>query len=147
MKLPIPGAHLLRPGVSLELFVEVRPKPKHKFCVFCCVEDPPLYLLINSGINDYIRDRKHLLEQQIQIPNTELDERLYKNSYLDCSQAFDNFTRAEVCDAIDSNPACYMGRLSDELLARIVAVAKESVTLRPLEVLAIVSALDPKNSD
>jgi hypothetical protein len=143
LRLPLPGSRILAPGVALELLVPVRPESKFKFCVFCCVDDPPLYFLINSEINPYIKDRNHLLEQQVLIPKAELDGRIYKDSYLDCSQAFENFTHTEVCALIEANRGCYMGRLSDGVLAQVVEVVKGSVTLRPLEIVAIMSALCP----
>ena len=147
MKIPLPGVQVLKPGVVLELLVPLRPKPKYKFCVFGCVDDPPLYFVINSGINDYIMARKDLLDHQIAVPKGELDSRLYKDSFLDCSQTFDNFSHAEICVHIDQNPGCYMGTLSDKLLAEAIKVARGSLILRPLEAAPVISTLTAKISN
>jgi len=141
VELPIPGSQILSPGIVLELLVPVQPDPKYKFCCFCSVDDPPLYFLINSSINSYIEQREHLLEQQVLIPNTELDDRLHSNSYLDCSQPFGNLSHQEVCDCIDANQGCFMGRISDEILSQIVIVVRDSMTIRPTEKHGILLAL------
>lgn len=141
VKLPIPGASLLTPGAVLELHVPVIANPKYKFCVFVAVDDPPLYFLINSEISPYIAERQHLFEQQVTVPSVELDGRLKWESYLDCSQPYDNFSYQELCNAINANPGCFMGRVSDGLKLAIVAVVEASLTLRPMEKWAIQEGL------
>ena len=125
----------------LELQVPFNPEPKYKFCLFCSEDDPPLYFVINSEINPFIQQREHLLEQQVTVPAIELDGRLYKESYLDCSQTFSNFSHQEVCDMIEANRSCYMGRLSDSVLADVVEVVQGSMTIRPEEKRSILTGL------
>lgn len=142
MKLPIPGSTLLSPGVVLELFVPVITTPKFKFCAFVSDDDSPLYFLINSEINGFIGKRQDLLEQQVSVPKSELDQRLYKDSYLDCSQPYDNFTRQEICAQLDADNGCYMGRLSDDVLGLAVGVVAASLTVRPVEQQVIIAGLN-----
>lgn len=117
------------------------PDPLYKFCLFCSEDDPPLYFVINSEINPYIQQRERLLEQQVLISKTELDNRLYKDSYLDCSQVLDNFTHQQVCDLIEADRNCYMGRVSDAVISETVRVVKNSMTIRPAEKHLILLAL------
>jgi hypothetical protein len=90
-------------------------------------------MLINSDINLYIQQREHLLVQQVTISSSELDRRLHKESYLDCSQTFSNFTHTELCQMIEADRTCYMGRLSDAVLTEVVEVVRNSLTIRPEE--------------
>ena len=141
MKLSLPIAALFRPGVVLELLVPFEAKPKYKFCAVCGDGDPPLFFLINSEINPYILNREHLLEQQVNVPCSELDNRLFKDSYLDCSKPFDNFSRQQVLDLLAADQSCYMGTLSSNVLSEVARVVTRSPTLRPNEKTVILAAI------
>jgi hypothetical protein len=66
------------------------------------------------------------------VKSSELDSRLKQDSYLDCSKTLDNFSQQELCDAIDANPDCYMGKISDELRLHTFSRSPRKVLIKSL---------------
>lgn len=143
----LPGSMVLQPGVAIALLAPVRPAPKIKYCLFCSVDDPPLYVFINSGMHPIVQNNQRLLEQQVELPMAELDWRIKQNSYIDCSSAFSNFSRDELCKKIETDRGCYMGRVSDDVLRSAIGVISTSYTLRPIEKSAMLAGLRSVVSD
>lgn len=95
----------LTPGRALQLRCDFTTPPKDKYLVLACVEPEPLFLVINSKINELIQRRAWLLQCQVRI-NQEDHHFLQHHSYIDCTNAY-NIALGTIYDQIESD----IGRL------------------------------------
>ena len=74
----------LVPGMVLKLWVPYFSTPKYKFAVIVC-RAPLILFYVNSGINDYIRQNRELINCQVPISAGDYDF-LDRISYIDCTE-------------------------------------------------------------
>ena len=94
------------------------------------VGQQPLVFLINSNISTYIRSKPDLSNCQVKLEvgkNSFLDH----DSYLDCSNVFDNFSDKDILDAIASSPDAVQGELSKKTTRLILKVVKGAKSISP----------------
>lgn len=82
-------------GQVFYLFCGFTTPPKDKYLLLACVNPLPLFLVINSEINDFKLKRTHLRERQVLI-KTEDYTFLNHDSYIDCTEAKDSLSQEEV---------------------------------------------------
>ncbi|AMN48079.1 hypothetical protein ACG33_13405 [Steroidobacter denitrificans] len=82
---------------------------------------------INSGINNYIKRRRTLLDAQVKVLQSE--HRFLKyDSWLDCSDVH-AFTRQYLDREVRTNPSALLGRLSPAAQAAMLNAVNASYTL------------------
>ena len=138
-------AHLRRqfisPGSILYLNIPFPEGDRNKYVVIASQTNPPLLLVINSGISPFIRRNQYLLDAQIGISPQDYP-RLPQNSYLNAGQVINYLSRQEIFNQISANsPRRLIGYLTAshaQTITGIVAVAKD---ISPIHRKAIIAAL------
>ena len=130
----------LTPGRVILLHCNFTTPPKDKFLVIAAVEPEPLFLIINSTVNEYIRKREDLSRCQVEIGHEE-HTFLKHHSFIDCTQTHKVALR-DVYEQLERD----IGRLKDNIgtpvREQIIAAVKSAKTLSPKHKTDIVSSLE-----
>lgn len=94
----------------LHLCNHTKPHPKPKYIVIVCTKPKILGFLINSRINQYVKDRPHLLPCEVSI-DSKRHTFLRYDSYVDCRDVFE-FTESELVNKV--------GEISTEVKDKIL---------------------------
>jgi len=115
----------LVPGMVLFLwFRTMKPFPKDKFAVLCCLEPSPIFLLINSDQNTFIVNTPELVKHHLPVDAASHPFLSY-DSWLDCSAPF-GYDTEELLNALRKEPARVRGKLSQKLIQDAVALISTS---------------------
>ncbi|EME8859694.1 hypothetical protein WAA39_002332 [Enterobacter mori] len=115
----------ISPGDVLYLWCDFTDPAKLKFLVVVCC-NPLLVLVVNSKIHQFILDRPHLLECQVDLPLDDHDF-LKHDSHVDCVEAHQAFSLNEVKDAIAADyGAVLKGRVLDVYMREIYIAVEKS---------------------
>lgn len=130
----------LTPGRVLLLHCDFTTPPKDKFLVLAAVEPEPLFLVINSRINEYVSKRDHLAQCQVEIGHEE-HPFLSHHSFIDCTTARAGTWR-DIYEQLEGN----IGRLKDAISPRVreqvIAAVKFAKTIPTKQKTEILSALE-----
>jgi len=132
----------IKPGIVLYLSCNFTTPPKEKYLLLVSVNPKPLFFIINSEINDFIKHRPHLFESQIMLDYT-ICNFLAHNSYIDCTKVLDNFHLDEVEQQVLSDFSRLKDRLNPDTIDKIIEVVGKSKTLTPQHKQWIVNGLKP----
>ncbi|MEP7246475.1 MAG: hypothetical protein ABI885_22740 [Gammaproteobacteria bacterium] len=129
----------LAPGMVLHLwFHAIRPFPKEKLCVLCCV-DAPLFVLINSLVNPFVNNTPELVAHHLPITRSEYGF-LDHDSWIDCSAPF-GYDFEAVVATIRRQPHQIKGRLSDAHRQEIIQTIGVSRFWTPKKARRVVDGL------
>lgn len=132
----------LAPGRVVFLHCGFTTPPKDKFLVLLALEPEPLFFVINSKINDFIRKRAHLAECQVEIGHEE-HPFLRHHSFIDCTEAR-RIALTEVYEQLERG----IDRLKDEINPKvrdqIVAAVKFAKTIPAKQKKEILFFLDQR---
>ncbi len=118
------------PGRVFYIHVDFTDPPKDKLLVLVSNSEEPLFFIINSKINRFIKEREHLLNCQVGIGERDYDY-LKQNSFINCTE-IKIITFDEIYKQIkDSSNIGYRlkGVLKKNDIAKICKAVKESSTL------------------
>lgn len=113
----------LQPGGVVRLHCDFTNPPKPKLLVVACVEPQLLFFVINSEIPGFVQRRRHLQVCEVQIDRANHDF-LDHDFYIDCQQAIDSFTPAEVEAALLRDMRELKGTISASVKDQVLAAVK-----------------------
>lgn len=103
-------------------------------------EEDDHFLIINSRINEFIKDRPHLLKCQVKIDKASHSFLEY-DSTVACHDT-QRFSHAEIVDELVKGfPDCLIGAISSEVRNQIVSAVKAAVTIDEVTKGAIIDSL------
>lgn len=118
----------LNPYVVLYLFCQfTHPLPKDKFLLLVSLKPEPLFFVVNSEMNDYVKNRPHLAKCHILLEK-EKHHFLSHDSYINCNEA-KSFSIEEVETQVLENMGRIKGIVSKEIRLFIIEATKASKTL------------------
>jgi len=129
-----------QPGNIFHLFCDFTKPPKNKYLLLICVDPEPLFFIINSEINEYVRKNKHLLNCQVSLPQAEHDF-LIRDSYIDCQGIIKNFNFEMVEKQIMQEMHKIKGSLSLGTKAQVIETVQFAKTLSAEEKSLILQAM------
>lgn len=130
----------LTPGRVLLLHCDFTTPPKDKFLVLACIEPEPLFLVINSQLNEFIRKREWLFQCQVRIEHED-HPFLRHHSYIDCTNAHKIALR-DIYEQLEMDIETIKDEISKDVLGQILAAVKFSKTLPAKYKSDILAALD-----
>jgi len=130
----------LTPGRVLLLHCKFTVPPKEKFVVVAAVVPSPLFFVINSKVNDYIRKRDWLMQCQVEIRHEE-HSFLNHRSFIDCTQVY-QIPLSEVYAQIEREITRLKDEIRPEVRHQIIAAVKFSKTLSAKHKTDILLSLD-----
>jgi hypothetical protein len=128
----------LRPSNVIKLFCETTRPPKEKRLVIAGINPELLVFIINSEMPRFYANKPYLKIQQIPLEKQK-ENFLDHDSWLDCSEVFREFTVEKVREILLADTSRHLGKLSDEVVARIMDVVSESETLEQRHINRIIS--------
>lgn len=131
----------LEPGRILHLYCELQGRiGKRKFLVLADADEECLFFVINSQINDFVRNRLSLMQAQIAMKARDYGF-LQHDSWLACHEPY-FIDRAEVLRQINEDPGgALRGHIDDALRRKILKVVASSPTLVPIDKTLVRQAL------
>lgn len=130
----------ISPGDVLYLHCDFTTPPKIKFMVVVCCE-PLLVLLINSEINEFIKQNKAMLDCQVGIAQQDHDF-LDWDSFINCIEAHAAFELDSIKNKIaDDYGGVLKGRIADNCMAQVRLAVTLSKTMVKRHKKAILEAL------
>lgn len=129
----------LTPGRVLFLHCNFTIPPKNKFLLLASVEPEPLFFVINSTVNEYIRKREWLFRGQIKIGHEE-HSLLQHHSFIDCTTAH-KIPLCDVYEQVEADSGRLKGEISPHVRKQIVGAVRIAKTLSPRQKSTILSAL------
>jgi hypothetical protein len=130
----------LTPGRVLYLFCPFTVPPKEKYAILLSLGNPTLLFLINSRIHDYIADRPDLAACQLLIAQSD-HEFLAHDSYIDCSNAIDDFSDKDVLDQITGDISRVKGTLNPRTIQDMKRIVRQARTISAFHARIILSSL------
>jgi hypothetical protein len=133
----------IRAGCILHIFCDFVTPPHNKFVVVVHYDyDEALVLvfLVNSHIHPLVAHNPALRASQIDLRRAEYAF-LDHDSYLNCSQVFDDFDIEEVVTHLVSHPNDFKGRLSANEIQEVMQAVAASVTLSEYDKNVILNSL------
>jgi len=130
----------LVPGCVIRIKIKFPEVTKHKFLVLVADDDPEIWtFIINSELNQYVKDRPHLLKCQVKIAAAD-HSFLPHDSYLACDKVL-HLHRADVIRELMANMGGIRGNVDDDVMDQMRAAVKFAKTLAPAEKARILSSL------
>ncbi|MDP8161956.1 hypothetical protein QJU89_03780 [Pasteurella skyensis] len=132
----------IKSGAVIKIFCEFTRPPKYKFLMIACI-DPLLAFVINSDINDFIKNRPELLQDQVDIPASD-HHFLVLDSVMNCVQVHQAIEISSPITNNDLNNA-YQGHIQHYCLREIIRVVDESVNLNTIQKKLIINSINADN--
>ena len=136
----------IRPGCVLHLYCDFIHNPAEKFIVVVAIDydyDILLVFLVNSRIPPFIYNDEDLRACQVEFPwNPEEYSFLEYDSYINCSEVFDNLEIDDVISHIRDHPSDYKCKLNDAELQRILEAVRIAPTIPDYDKELIFEALE-----
>lgn len=133
----------LQPGRVVYLFCEFTvPEPKDKYLLLGCVDPLPLFLVINSEVSDFIKERSHLLRRQAKL-DVASHNFLNHDSFIACHEAKSVFSMEDINTQLLNDMNRIKGMISDDVRDQVLAAVKVCTVLPRREKEWIVKALTP----
>jgi len=130
----------LTAGRVLYLFCPFTEPPKEKYAILLRLGNPTLLFLINSRIHDYIANRPDLAACQLLITQSDY-EFLAHDSYIDCSNAIDDFSDKDVLDQIIGDISRVKGTLNPRTIQDMKRIVRQARTISAFHARIILSSL------
>lgn len=130
----------LTPGRVLLLHCDFTTPPKDKYLVLVSTEPGPLFFVINSSINEYIRNRDSLFQCQVEIAHEE-HAFLRRHSFIDCTTAH-KIALHDIYEQLEGNIERLKDAVSPSAREQIIAAVKYAKTLAVKHKSAILVALE-----
>lgn len=130
----------LTPGRVVLLHCGFTTPPKDKFLVLVALEPEPLFFVINSKINEFIRKRNHLAQCQVEIGHEE-HPFLQHHSFIDCTEAR-KIALSDVHEQLERETGRLKDNISWNTREQIIAAVKFAKTIPAKQKAEILSALD-----
>lgn len=133
---------MVLPGDVFKLLCHFPETTKQKYLIL--IKDNPYeFFMINSEINDYIKEKPHLYECQIDVPYEDHKAFLQHDSIANCSEKVDITTIFHEKQVVFDNLINHrVGRLADYVIRNIINnLEEDNSVLVKKDINAIVSAL------
>lgn len=112
--------------------------PKRKYFVVANL-DPLLCFLINSEPTAFQKSRPEIMQTLAPILMSEHASFLKYDSYIGCNELFGEYSAGDISNILQSNPSCYVGKLSGTARLAVAAALKGNKIL-PAKRLAEIAA-------
>lgn len=123
-------AALIKPGSILLIYCHFCDPPKPKFFVVAAVNPFPVGFFINSEPTRWQQQTKHLMDAQVKIARADYAGFLKHDSWIDCTEAIDQYEMAELVAAVAADPAKkLLGHLTGGDVDRVCDVVKDSLSI------------------
>lgn len=131
----------LTPGRVVFLHCDfTKPEPKDKFLVLVAVEPDPMFFVINSSVNEYIRRKTWLMQCQVEIGHEEHPFLNY-HSFIDCTEAR-RIALREVYEQLERGIDRLKDEINHKVRDQIIAAVKFAKTIPAKQKAEILSALE-----
>jgi len=111
------------PWQVLRLFCHFTTPPKNKHLLLVSIYPHPLLFMVNSHIHPYIKNRSYLKSCQVLLQASQ-HWFLAHDSYVDCREAYTNFSLDDIVNQVQSDGRRVKGFISDEAQEQILAATK-----------------------
>lgn len=115
-------------GCVLYLMCGFTDPPKEKFVVMAAPGDPPLLLIVNSDVSEFINARPHLRDCQVLLRSGEHAFLRY-DSFLNCSETIDAMTLEEIITQVVADHSRIKGELSATARSEVVQAIRRARTV------------------
>jgi len=116
------------PGRIMVLQWQFRERTRRKYVVYVGQDDNPLFLMINSSVHPLVAGDPDRQRCQMLLPAA-VHSFLSADSYLDCSEVFDDCALDEVVEQIAEGEGALVGSLTDDECRAVVAAVADSDVL------------------
>lgn len=130
-------------GQVFYLYCSFTTPPKDKYLLLACVNPRPLFLVINSEINDFVMKRPHLRERQVLIKAEDYSF-LIHDSYVDCTEAKDSLLKEDVERQVLIDTKRIKGAISPDTVAEVVNSINTSRTIALRHKIWMLAELQPQ---
>lgn len=134
------AARQLTAGRVLYLNCDFTNPPKDKYVVVAAPEDPPVLLIVNSKIAEFIKATPDLRKCQVTLQATD-HSFLNHDSHLDCSKAFDSMSREEIIKQLAADFSRIKGELTVAARGQVLEVVRGAKTISDAHRRRVVAAL------
>jgi hypothetical protein len=124
-------------GVVIKLHCPFTDPPKPKRLLIVAADRArPLFFLINTEPTNFAKANKQLIAQHLPLASSE--NFLDHDSYLDCSNAYDHFNKAEIENTLIQDTTLILGNLAPQTAARVLEViTNDPPALSPIHISTI----------
>lgn len=129
----------LVPGAVIYRHCDFTKPPKIKYLLVVQVQEQVAVLVINTGINGFVKSHKCLLDSQVSIDQAS-HSFLDHDSFIDCTAA-EYIATAELIEEITSSMDTIRGKITNKLKAVVIATIQDSFTLSPAQIASLVASL------
>lgn len=131
---------MLKPGEIILVDCPLVDPPHDKFVVVLCLEPKPLFVFINSKINNFVRNRQALLNAQVTI-DRQNHQFLDHDSYIDCAEPF-TWSIEDFEKQLQQETERKKRQCSESVIRRIIDAINTAPTIALRDKAAIASALN-----
>lgn len=125
--------------IKLDCDFTTPPKPK-RLLVVAANRKRPLLFVNNTSPTDFAKKRPKIISQHL--PLAKADENfLDHDSFLDCSEARDNFNREDIEKTLAGDTSLILGELSPAAAEKIIELIADSPTLSRVHINEISSEM------
>lgn len=133
----------LQPGQVVYLYCEFTvPKPKDKYLLLGCVDPLPLFLVINSKVSDFIKERGYLLRCEAKL-DAASHGFLDHDSFVDCREAISDFSMDDIIEQLLNDMKRVKGMISDDARDDVLSAVKMCTVLPKRKKDWLISGLTP----
>jgi hypothetical protein len=128
----------LKAGVVIQLHCPFTDPPKLKrLLILAPNRTRPLFFIINSDPPPFAKANEHILARHLPIAKAS-ENFLDHDSYLDCSNAYDNFDKGEIEHALIGDTTLILGDLSSASVGKVLdIITNDPPSLSPIHISAI----------
>ena len=123
-----------RAGAVVRLFCDFTTPHKFKWLLFVSLQlRRPLFFIINTDPTEFAKRNARLRDQQVPI-NKATNPFLKHDSFIDCSNAYDNFEKQAVIDALVNDTTLLLGTICSATASAVIESVSESETLSTIHI-------------
>lgn len=115
-------------SIYIELFTTLHGPPKSKFCLLCCLEPKPRFLLINTEQSKLVQEQPEMARSQVVI-DARRHTFLNYDSYIDCTDPFGHPDIDDFNERVRDDGAICKGNLRDDKIILVREAIRTSPTI------------------
>lgn len=123
-----------RAGAVVKLFCEFTTPRKFKWLLMASLQSRrPLFFIINTEPTAFAKGNPRLRNQQVPIKKA-TNPFLKHDSFIDCSNAYDNFDKPDMVNALVGDTTLLLGTICSATASAVVESVGESETLSTIHI-------------
>lgn len=117
-------------GRVFYLYARFLKRPKDKYFMLAAQGDPPIFLIFNTNIPEFIQRTERLNRSQVLVIQEKNPDAIEHDCHLDCTEVFTQFSFEDVCGQAEKDMRRIKGLLCGDSLKEVFSALQRDNRIR-----------------